>query len=283
MERRSIPTKRQLLCIAMSVYDPFGFLADFMVVVIILMQEVWKSGINWESKLPDEIYGKFKLWLNELPRIAEFKIPRFYFVGCDDIRKVELHLFCDASEEALAAVGYWRIENSSMIKVGFVSGKTSCAPMRFHSIPKLELQAAVMAARLKTTIITCHDRVKIDKIVFWSDSITVIRWIRSDHRRYKQYVANRVAEILENSEISDWRWCPTLQNPADVATRAKYPINYDPEGRWTKGPEFLSLDEKVWPDENAITNREDKCEEFAKSKYFVMAACSPSFFESIIN
>lgn len=232
LEQNDTPTKRQLLSIAMSVFDPFGFVADFMVIGKILMQEVWRSGIGWESKLPNEIYIKFILWLDELPKIAQFKVPRFYFAGCD-ILEIQLHLFCDASEEALATVGYWRIENTSDVKVVFVTGRTACAPMRFHSTPKLELQAAVMAALLKDTIIKCHDLVKVKKIVFWSDSHTVIRWIRSDQRKYKQYVANRVSEILENSKICEWRWCPTLQNPADVATRAKFPVKYDPDGRWT--------------------------------------------------
>lgn len=118
------------------------------------------------------------------------------------------------------------------------------------TIPKLELQAAVMSVRLKETIIKCHDRIKPEKIVFWTDSHTVVRWIRSDHRKYKQYVANRVSEILDNSEISEWRWCPTLENPADVATRAKYPIMYNPEGKWKNGANFLLCGEDSWPNES---------------------------------
>lgn len=282
LELKSIPTKRQLLSVTMSVFDPFGFVADFMIAVKILMQEVWRSGIEWDAKLPQEIYAKFKSWLQELPKIAQFKISRFYFIDCDKI-SIELHLFCDASEEALAAVAYWRVVNSSGSKVVFVTGKTACAPMRFHSIPKLELQAAVMAARLKDTVLKCHDRVNVKKTVFWCDSHTVIRWIRSDHRKYKQFVANRVAEILENSDVNEWRWCPTLQNPADSATRAKYPVNYDPEGRWKNGPNFLSCGEEKWPDERDMGNREDKSGEFMKAKHFVMVIQNISIMESIVN
>ena len=134
LDLKAVPTKRQLLSVAMSIFDLFGFVADFMIVIKILMQEIWKSGIDWESKLPEDIYKKFKLWLNELHKITQFQIPRFYFAECN-IKKMELHMFCDASEEATAAVGYWRIENTSTSKVVFVTRKTACAPMRFHSIP----------------------------------------------------------------------------------------------------------------------------------------------------
>ena len=113
-----------------------------------------------------------------------------------------------------------------------------------------------MAARLKDKILKCHDRIQVNRVVFWCDSHTV-------------YVANRVAEILENSDMCDWRWCPTLQNPADIATRAKFPVNYDPEGRWKNGPDFLLCREEYWPNESDMGKREDKSEEFIKSKHFV--------------
>ncbi|XP_075151711.1 uncharacterized protein LOC142225776 isoform X2 [Haematobia irritans] len=80
-----------------------------------------------------------------------------------------------------------------------------------------------------------------------NDSSTVLQWIRSDHRKYKQYVANRVAEILENSDKDDWRWCPGSENPADDATRAKYSESYNSDGRWKNGPAFLLCDESQWP------------------------------------
>lgn len=53
--------------------------------------------------------------------------------------KVDLHVFVDASEEAMAAVAYWRVVSGHDVSVIFVMGKTSCAPTRYHTIPKLEL------------------------------------------------------------------------------------------------------------------------------------------------
>jgi len=105
-----------------------------------------------------------------------------------------LHVFVDASQ---AAVTYWRVTyEGDNVLLSFVCAKTKCAPMRTMTIPRLELQAAVLGTRLMNTVKEEHN-VAITNLVLWTDSKTVLRWIGSIHRRYKQFVGNRVAEILE--------------------------------------------------------------------------------------
>ncbi|XP_075151846.1 uncharacterized protein LOC142225881 [Haematobia irritans] len=91
----------------MSIYDPYGFVCDFMIGSKILMQHVWKAGIQWDEELPVQIYECWKMWLQELYKLEQYKVPRCYgkyFLNCH----VELHIFADASEEAMAVVAYWR-------------------------------------------------------------------------------------------------------------------------------------------------------------------------------
>lgn len=56
---------------------------------------------------------------------------------------------------------------------------------------------------------------KIDRRVIWSDSITVLTWLHSEHQKYTQFVAHRVGEILKNTELCEWRYVPTKLNVAD--------------------------------------------------------------------
>lgn len=241
------PTKRQMLSITMSVFDPFGFLCDIMLYAKLLVQEVWQLGSGWDDPVPQEIFGRWSLWMKAIINIEMCKIPRCHSSELSSSQKVELHIFADASEMAFAAVAYWRIKrDDGGYDVSFITGKTRCAPVKLLSIPRLELQAAVLATRLRTNIESCY-KININKVRFWSDSTTVLCWIASDHRRYKTFVAHRIAEILDTTEESDWSYIPTEENVADDATRAKYPPKFDPASRWLTGPDFLRYDESNWP------------------------------------
>ena len=93
----------------------------------------------------------------------------------------ELHVFGDASEDAFCAVAYIVTENENADrKVSFIMGKARVAPVKNHTIPKLELMTAVTGNRLKDSIMKEHS-IHFHKICMWSDSTTVIQWIRSSN------------------------------------------------------------------------------------------------------
>jgi len=118
--------------------------------------------------------------------------------------------------------------------------------MRTMSIPRLELQAAVLGTRLMDTVKQEHG-VAISSCTLWADSKTVLYWIISTHRRYKQFVGNRVAEILESTEVSQWRWLPSTENEADDATISQRRADISQCSRWLSGPPFLMGPEESWP------------------------------------
>ena len=120
------------------------------------------------------------------------------------------------------------------------------APMRHLSIPRLELQAAVMAVRLKEQIVKEHE-MKINSCSFWSDSTTVLQWIHSSHRKQQVFVAHRVVEILDTTDVSQWKHVSGSNNPADIETRA---INIEElkKSEWLTGPACLKRPESEWPE-----------------------------------
>ncbi|XP_044316206.1 uncharacterized protein LOC123037801 [Drosophila rhopaloa] len=241
-----VPTKREYLSLLMSTFDPLGFLCCLMITAKLLLREIWRQKIQWDEPLPEEIGKAFAAWRREMDAVGQFRCPRQYF-GHGAVRTIELHVFVDASQSAFAAVAYWRVTyEDGNVLVSFVCAKTKCAPMRTMSIPRLELQAAVLGTRLMNTVKEEHS-VDTSETVLWTDSKTVLRWIGSTHRRYKQFVGNRVAEILESSKVSQWRWVPTADNAADDATRSQNKADLSPESRWLRGPAFLRQPESGWP------------------------------------
>ncbi|CAH2210837.1 jg25058, partial [Pararge aegeria aegeria] len=155
---------------------------------------------------------------------------------------------------AYSAVVFWRtVAPNGEVSLSLVIAKAKVAPLKLTSIPRLELQAAVMGTRLAETVIEEHER-KPDYKVFWTDSKTALTWIRTGSRSYKPYVAHRLAAIEEASSVTEWRWVPTKLNVADDATR-DVPTSFNKDHRWYKGPDFLYQTEEHWPVEVTTTSK----------------------------
>ncbi|XP_065361998.1 uncharacterized protein LOC135955572 [Calliphora vicina] len=276
IEGMRCPTKRELLSVVMSVFDPLGFLSYYMITAKLLMREVWRHNIRWDDALPGELNEMWNNWRQELQNVINVKVPRFYFRNGFPSR-LELHVFVDASEDAFGAVSYWRSINAdNKIEVTFVAAKTRCAPLKAMSIPRLELQAAVLGTRLMGTILKEHS-IKVSKIVCWSDSTTVVSWIGSESRRYKPFVAHRITEILDSTSPADWRWLPTNLNVADETTRMKSQVNFSDDCRWFTGPKFLYEYEDEWPKTQEIPTCSLDTEELRPK--FALLVNTPVVFE----
>ena len=255
------PTKREVLKTIMSVFDPLGLLAHFTMYAKILMQDIWRTKINWDDEIKPNEEKKFKTWLQLLPTIANIYIPRCY-TNKTSVENIQLHIFVDASKDAYAAVAYFRFQNNQHIECSLVAAKTRVAPIKLVSIPRLELMAAVLGATLYQKILREHS-IKIEETYLWSDSRTVLAWIRSEPRKYKQFVAFRITEILEKTSEHEWRWIPTNFNVADEATKWAVIPEFNVNSRWFNGPSFLYKPKKEWPLE---TNIQKECNDTEEVK-----------------
>ncbi|XP_055542827.1 uncharacterized protein LOC129728415 [Wyeomyia smithii] len=248
LQGRVIPTKRQILSTLMMVYDPLGLLANFLMFLKILLQEIWRSGVNWDEHIASEQWEKWQMWLRVLPHVEDVRVPRCYRekTGIGEQNRIQLQIFVDASENGFAAVAYLRFEEHDTIECAIIGAKTRVAPLRYVSIPTLELQAAVIGARLANDVMESHT-LKPTQRFFWTDSRDVLCWINSDHRKYSQFVAVRVSEMLELTEPTEWNWIPSKLNVADDATKWQRLPDLSPTSRWFRGPEYLWDQRVEWP------------------------------------
>lgn len=113
-------------------------------------------------------------------------------------------------------------------------------------MPRLELSAALTVAQLANVLHT-EFTLPIKNITLWSDSTTVLHWIRSESCHYKVFVGTRVAEIQSLTEVSNWRYVDSANNPADDITRGKTLKELSRPHRWHRGPDFLRHAEDRWP------------------------------------
>lgn len=240
-------TKRAVLSQLMRVFDPLGLLSPLTIRGRILFQNAWRKGLDWDQELPAGDCHKWKQWFSDILAVSNLKIPRWYLCKSFPSSR-ELHLFCDSSENAYAAVAYWRfIFPDGSVKISLICSKARVTPLKPVSIPRLELQAALIAARLAATIVNAVIH-KPDSRFFWCDSKNVLCWLRNDARNFKPFVAHRIGEIAEITSLSEWRWVPSTCNVADDATRlSSVPLAVG--DRWFQGPDFLLLPSGDWPSE----------------------------------
>lgn len=213
-------SKRGILSTYSAVYDPLGMLAPFVIRAKILFQRLCRDRRDWDESLDVETDRAWQLWVSELESLVSFCIPRCYsLTPSSDHAHVELHVFADASELAYGVACYLRHTHlDGEIRVAFIFGKARLAPLKQVSIPRLELCAALLAARVARTL---EDELTtaVHRIILWTDSVLVLQYIRNPSRRFRTYVANRVAGIPSLTKPDQWRHVPSQLNPADDASR----------------------------------------------------------------
>ena len=126
-------------------------------------------------------------------------------------------------------------------------------------IPRLELTAAVLGARL-TASITIVLNLKPDQLTYWSDSMNILWWIRNASRMCQVFVANCEGEIQTLTNPNQWRNVPSKKNLADLLTRGATVSTLVSMDSWWHGPYFLEQDESMWPS-NRIQIQESANEE----------------------
>lgn len=123
--------------------------------------------------------------------------------------------------------------------------KNRVVPLKSPETTPRLVQAALIGSRLAKTVMQGHE-FPIESCTLWSDSRTVLSWINTNPRTFETYEMNRLGEIRDETNVDEWRWVPTDDNPADDASRW-VPEVLEKESRWFVGLPFLRENEISWP------------------------------------
>lgn len=227
-KNNKIATKRIVLSVIARQFDPLGWISPILIIAKILMQDLWIRHLDWDENLPEDLSVRWRSYCNELNDVQKITIPRWTGLTSQNI--IEIHGFADASSRAYAAVVYLRIENPlQKTNVSLLLGKTKVGPLKTLTIPRLELCAVVLLAKLlKKTVNDLH----LDKVPVygWTDSTIVLAWLSKHPSTWRTFIANRVETIHSLLPTVIWKHVPTADNPADCASRGIYPsklLNHD--------------------------------------------------------
>ncbi len=113
------------------------------------------------------------------------------------------------------------------------------------TIPRIELSAATISVRLDK-MAKRELEIPIDDSMFWTDSISVLRYVENQNKLVITFVANRIGMIRDGSCPPQWKHVDGKTNPADDASSLSAD-NFLNNTRWIKGPEFLWQPLEEWP------------------------------------
>ena len=200
-------------------FDPLGMISPAILEPKLLIQELWKRNTDWDELIPLDILTRWNIWKQSIQNLNHVKIERWFKYSSTN--PVELHRFADASEKANGAVAYIKTINNGNVNCNFVLAKSRLTPINKPSltIPRLELEAALIAARL-VKIIVQEIKITVSNISLWSDSTTVLKYIKNGETQFEKYVLRWTHEINSITNSENWNYIESNLNVADDLTNA---------------------------------------------------------------
>ncbi|GBN44278.1 hypothetical protein AVEN_211377-1 [Araneus ventricosus] len=254
-------TKRFILAAVQRIFDPLGILCSATLPPKILLQNTWKSKLSWDSTLliyaEDDIVKPFLKWWGEVAKLSDIEIPRHLEIN----DTTQMHVFVDACKEAYATCIFLRTDTSQGVKVVLVRAKSRVVPLKQATIPRLELMACCIGARLAHSVQQALNITEMETI-FWSDSMVALYWL-SEKGGWSVFVSNRIKEIKtlfpnggRRTVRKIWNACvryrrfksksPTADPVSLPSDRVKDAAVFEVVGVDLAGPLYIKQGTKVW-------------------------------------
>ena len=242
-------TRRTILSIVNSYFDPIGFSVPFMLKAKILLKNTLEETSDWDTPISDALRPHWAKFFTDMHRLSEFSVPRCIvpenWTGKDAI----LMISSDGSLEGMGACAHGIFP----LKGGGYHGALICAkgkvtPVQRMSVPRAELTGMVMGKRLRESILASSE---IPYTTVWHcvDSETTLQYLSKLSTRFNMFESIKLSELNQYGHIQSYRHIPGKQNAADLTTHPT-PVEeiIDPNGIWQRGPKFIyELPKEEWP------------------------------------
>ena len=206
------------------------------VLMKMLLQEMCARNLDLDSRLPCDLENKWRCCLQSLRQTKYAMISRCLYTGVQEkVQSFCLHGFGDASKRAYCPVVYLVSRTDIGSYVRLITSKTRVATSKNYTIPRLELLFGLILARLVSAVREAlGQQLVMVGIYLWLDSFMAIYWIIGNKER-KQFVQNRVDQILRLTSRDMWHHCPGETNPADVGSKRELPEGLKNNELWWSG------------------------------------------------
>ena len=125
-----------------------GLVAPYSIRPKLLLQELWSRGKGWDEALDEDVAEQWRLWKEELHQVSQVRVPKC-ILPASPITSIEIHGFGDAGPQAYGCAVYFCTEDTSRLRTAnLVMAKSRVAPVKRVTLPRLELLASHITARV---------------------------------------------------------------------------------------------------------------------------------------
>ena len=196
-------TKRLVLSSLHSVFDVFGIYLPVLDRARLFMHKLQLNKyLNWDTKLPDNLYKEWKLIVKQIANCPKMEIKRSFGKREDSY---ELVCFTDASKDFYGCVLYMRNLRSRELNFLLAKNKIITEKNRSKSMPVLELVALEYGVKVLLDVYAELQKVrrpiKFDALKLFTDSTITLSWVEAlitkfDKLRGKSvFIMNRLENI----------------------------------------------------------------------------------------
>ena len=180
-------TRKRRLPMISKIYDSLGLASPFLLKGKRILQEICKNNISWDEQMSAETIEEWEKWKNDLKLLRNINLdrclkrPRFgRLIDCS------LHHFSDASQDGYCQVPYLKLLDEGVhIHCSLVMSKSRVTPLKFVSIPRLELTAAALSIKVSLLLKKELTVSTLIREFYWTDSRVVLGYIRNEAKRFK--------------------------------------------------------------------------------------------------
>lgn len=230
-------TRRSVLSYIAKTFDPQGWISPCVMRLKLYLQNLWTLGLGWDAEVPSHLQQEWNHIVSSLPILSNVCLPRL--IGPPDAPR-RIIGFCDASTLGYAASLYLHSDNDDGVTacVRLVASKTRLAPLKTQTVCRLELNGALLLAQLYQLMLPSIGNVLPETRLF-TDARVVLDWLHTPLHKLKIYIANRIDQILDCTELGFWSHVSSESNAADLPSRGCSAEDLVNCVIWWEGPAFI--------------------------------------------
>ena len=146
-----------------------------------------KDSFQWDHPIPENIKQQWLKYKSNLGKLNSIKIARcFKPKNFGNVKGYTLHRFSDASNAGYGQASYLRVVNEDgKVHCCLLLGKSRVTSLKFVSVPRLELAAAILSVKISQQL---KQKLDIEEYIseveefFWTDSQMVLNYISNESK-----------------------------------------------------------------------------------------------------